>query len=69
MYGDNVFARFGSRGAGQGTLAADKNELLFLRFGINYNNEPEMYRKGSVVCRDVRLSKVFSQTLRFAEHE
>lgn len=47
-------------GVGKGTLAADKNELLFSRFGINYNNEPEMYRKGSVVFRDVCLSKVLS---------
>ncbi|CUS11726.1 unnamed protein product [Tuber aestivum] len=38
----------------RGTLAADKNELLFSRFGINYNNEPVMYRKGSVVYRDYR---------------
>lgn len=37
----------------QGTLAADKNEILFSRFAINYNNEPEMYKKGSVVFRDV----------------
>ncbi|KAI5287382.1 hypothetical protein KEM52_001613, partial [Ascosphaera acerosa] len=36
----------------KGTLAADKNEILFSRFGINYNNEPEMYRKGSVVYRE-----------------
>lgn len=38
----------------QGTLAKDKNEILFSRFGINYNNEPEMYKKGSVIFRDVR---------------
>lgn len=37
----------------QGTLAADKNEILFSQFGINYNNEPEMFKKGSVVFRDV----------------
>jgi len=37
----------------QGTLAADKNEILFSKFSINYNNEPEMYKKGSVVFRDV----------------
>lgn len=39
----------------QGTYAADKNEILFSRFGINYNNEPEIYKKGSVVFRDVSL--------------
>ncbi|KAK3310242.1 Thg1 C terminal domain-containing protein, partial [Chaetomium strumarium] len=36
----------------RGTLAADKNEILFSQFGINYNNEPEMYKKGSVVFRE-----------------
>ncbi len=37
----------------KGTFAADKNELLFSRFKINYNDEPEMFKKGSVVFRDV----------------
>ncbi|EWG36802.1 tRNA(His) guanylyltransferase [Fusarium verticillioides 7600] len=37
------------------TLAADKNEILFSRFSINYNNEPEIYRKGSVIFRDYEL--------------
>lgn len=36
----------------KGTYAADKNEILFSKFSINYNNEPEMYKKGSVVFRD-----------------
>lgn len=40
---------------GQGTLSSDKNEILFKRFGINYNNEPEMYKKGSVVYRQVSM--------------
>lgn len=34
-------------------MASDKNEILFSRFGINYNNEPEIFKKGSVVFRDV----------------
>ncbi|KAI5864820.1 tRNA guanylyltransferase [Durotheca rogersii] len=38
-----------------GTLAADKNEILYSKFKINYNNEPEIFRKGSVVCRDYEL--------------
>ncbi|GJN70464.1 tRNA(His) guanylyltransferase [Purpureocillium lilacinum] len=38
-----------------GTLASDKNEILFSRFHINYNNEPEMYKKGSVIFRDYEL--------------
>ncbi|KAL2051451.1 hypothetical protein ABVK25_008318 [Lepraria finkii] len=36
----------------KGTLAADKNEILFSQFGINYNKEPEMYRKGSIIFYD-----------------
>jgi len=35
----------------KGTLSADKNEILFSRFGINYNNEPLIYRKGTVIYR------------------
>ncbi|PHH75983.1 hypothetical protein CDD82_4195 [Ophiocordyceps australis] len=38
-----------------GTYAADKNEILFSRFHINYNNEPEMFKKGSVIFRDYEL--------------
>ncbi|KAJ3148815.1 tRNA-histidine guanylyltransferase 1-like [Irineochytrium annulatum] len=33
------------------TNSASKNELLFKRFSINYNQLPEIYRKGSVVVR------------------
>ncbi|EPE10666.1 trna guanylyltransferase [Ophiostoma piceae UAMH 11346] len=39
----------------KGTFSADKNEILFSRFKINYNNEPEMNKKGSVVFRDYEL--------------
>lgn len=35
-----------------GTFAADKNEILYARFGINYNEEPAIFRKGSVIFRD-----------------
>lgn len=34
-------------------MASDKNEILFSRFDINYNNEAEMFRKGSTIFRDV----------------
>lgn len=36
----------------KGTVSGDKNEILFKQFGINYNNEPEVYRKGSVIFRE-----------------
>ncbi|XP_059617390.1 probable tRNA(His) guanylyltransferase [Phlebotomus argentipes] len=35
----------------RGTMAAEKNELLFQRFKINYNNEPAIFRKGTVLLR------------------
>ncbi|EDW02836.1 GH10821 [Drosophila grimshawi] len=35
----------------RGTLSADKNELLYQQFGINYNNMPAMYRKGTILLR------------------
>ncbi|KAJ1884228.1 tRNA-His guanylyltransferase, partial [Kickxella alabastrina] len=41
-----------------GTLSQDKNELLFSEFGINYNEEPEIFKKGSVVIRDKELIDV-----------
>lgn len=34
-----------------GTFSCDKNEILFSQFGINYNNLPEMYRKGTILLR------------------
>jgi len=38
----------------KGTLTSDKNEILWARYGINYNDEQEIFRKGSVVFREVR---------------
>uniref|UniRef100_A0A0P5KN08 tRNA(His) guanylyltransferase n=1 Tax=Daphnia magna TaxID=35525 RepID=A0A0P5KN08_9CRUS len=35
----------------KGTLSGDKNEILFSQFAINYNTEPEMLRKGTVLVR------------------
>lgn len=36
-----------------GSVSSDKNEILFKEFGINYNNEPECFKKGTVLYRDV----------------
>ncbi|KAM0719907.1 hypothetical protein Q7P37_004042 [Cladosporium fusiforme] len=41
----------------KGTLSGDKNEILFTRFGINYNNEPMIFRKGSVVYRKYEVKE------------
>jgi hypothetical protein len=37
----------------KGTVSSNKNEILFKEFGINYNNEPECFKKGTVLYRDV----------------
>ncbi|KAI5122736.1 hypothetical protein M0805_009821 [Coniferiporia weirii] len=36
----------------KGTVSSQKHEILFSRFGINYNGLPARYRKGSVLVRD-----------------
>lgn len=35
----------------KGTVAGDKNEILFTEFGINYNNEEEQFRKGTTIIK------------------
>lgn len=35
----------------KGSLASDKNEILWSRFGVNYNQEEEIWRKGTVLYR------------------
>lgn len=32
-----------------GTVSSEKQEILFTDCGVNYNNEPEMFKKGSLV--------------------
>ncbi|EGD96857.1 tRNA(His) guanylyltransferase [Trichophyton tonsurans CBS 112818] len=44
----------------KGTVSSDKNEILFSRYGVNYNNEPEIFKKGSVLFRDYELEQVKS---------
>ncbi|CAH6719985.1 tRNA(His) guanylyltransferase [[Candida] jaroonii] len=34
-----------------GTVSSDKHEILF-KLGINYNNEPEMFKKGTVLVKE-----------------
>ena len=34
-------------------MASDKNEILFSEFKINYNDEPDIFKKGSIIYRDV----------------
>lgn len=35
----------------KGTLSSDKNEMLFTEYNTNYNDEPDIFRKGSVLTR------------------
>lgn len=39
----------------QGTVSSQKHEILFSRFGINYNNLDACFRKGSILVREVVL--------------
>jgi tRNA(His) 5'-end guanylyltransferase len=42
----------------QGTFSKDKNEILFAKFGINYSNIDERFRKGSVLFREVIVCRL-----------
>lgn len=42
----------------KGTLSSDKNEILWARFGTNYNNERDIFRKGSIVLREYELEQI-----------
>ncbi|RAH68664.1 tRNA guanylyltransferase [Aspergillus aculeatinus CBS 121060] len=46
----------------KGTVSSDKNEILFKRFGINYNNEEEIFKKGSVIYRQYQLEDAQSKS-------
>lgn len=35
----------------KGTTSAQKNKILFENFGINYNNEPEIFKKGTIIIK------------------
>ncbi|KAM8848101.1 putative tRNA(His) guanylyltransferase [Synchiropus picturatus] len=46
----------------KGTLAADKNEILFSEFDLNYNNEPALYKKGTALIWEKREETVTKRT-------
>jgi len=35
----------------KGTLSGDKNEILFSQFNVNYNEEPQQFRKGTTLIK------------------
>lgn len=45
-----------------GTLSSDKNEILFKQFNINYNNEPEIFKKGTIIMRQYDNYKPVEET-------
>ncbi|PWY92011.1 tRNA guanylyltransferase [Aspergillus heteromorphus CBS 117.55] len=53
----------------KGTISSDKNEILFKRFGINYNNEEDIYKKGSVIYRQYQLEDVKAGSSKEQEEE
>ncbi|KAF9048836.1 Thg1 C terminal domain-containing protein [Panaeolus papilionaceus] len=42
----------------RGTFAKDKHEILFSRFGINYNILDARFRKGSVILREEKRTRI-----------
>ncbi|XP_063269555.1 probable tRNA(His) guanylyltransferase isoform X3 [Prinia subflava] len=52
----------------RGTLAGDKNEILFSEFSINYNNEPLMYRKGTVLIWQ-KVNEVITKKIKLPKEE
>ncbi|RCK65494.1 tRNA(His) guanylyltransferase [Candida viswanathii] len=45
-----------------GTVSADKNEILFKECGLNYNNELEMFKKGTILVRDFEDYEAHDET-------
>ncbi|XP_076023969.1 putative tRNA(His) guanylyltransferase [Genypterus blacodes] len=53
----------------KGTVAADKNEILFSEFNINYNNESLLHRKGTTLIWEKRDETVTKRMKRPNEAE
>ncbi|CCG82949.1 putative TRNAHis guanylyltransferase [Taphrina deformans PYCC 5710] len=55
----------------RGTVAAQKNELLWRDYGVNYNDEAEMYKKGSILLYNLgeRAGDGASKTSRLREEK
>ncbi|KAL0849293.1 hypothetical protein ABMA28_013618 [Loxostege sticticalis] len=45
-----------------GTVSADKNEILFKEFNINYNNEPAIFRRGTLLIRKTTANEKLGKT-------
>ncbi|KAH7884810.1 Thg1 C terminal domain-containing protein [Phlebopus sp. FC_14] len=51
----------------RGTVSAQKHEILFQRFHINYNELPDRFKKGSTIVREMVRSCLFELQL-FNDH-
>lgn len=49
------------------TLSKEKQEMLFSELGINYNNELDIFKKGTVIIRSKQISE--EKTNRLAQRE
>lgn len=47
----------------RGSASSDKHEILFSKFSINYNNEPEIYKKGTIIVREMEGEEVPKEPL------
>ncbi|SCN59214.1 tRNAHis guanylyltransferase, putative [Plasmodium chabaudi adami] len=50
------------------TQTKDKNELLFTRFNINYNNLPEIFRRGTIIIRNKNYKKNNALKINTTQH-
>ncbi|CAH2104532.1 unnamed protein product [Euphydryas editha] len=46
-----------------GTVSADKNEILYKEFNINYNNEPNIFKRGTLLIRKTLLNELTKKPL------
>ncbi|XP_063838644.1 probable tRNA(His) guanylyltransferase [Ostrinia nubilalis] len=46
-----------------GTVSADKNEILFNEFKINYNSEPEMFKRGTLLMRKTMSDEIMGKSI------
>lgn len=47
----------------KGTLSGDKNEILFSQFGINYNDLPQVFRKGTILFKRKEAPKTTTSAM------
>lgn len=52
-----------------GTVSADKNEILFQEFNMNYNNEPEIFKRGTILLRKSILHNKVNKSIIVDVHD